>query len=529
MLFRYVAMSVVTTLALCAVPRAAAAQTNEIPREFVGDWVPARSACTAPMRFRVAPRQVTLVNGRDSATYGDVDICLTCAGGTRYEGITVFMLPQYSSGNSPFMAHFNAEEKRGVTRLEDMKPEVAKRFPLGAVALRKCPPISSSASAAPAQPTARVCEAGARCSEVQAFATTVADVRTSQQAGTRYVTVTLEFQNKLARPMILGYVGGSGLVIDDQGNRYQLSGGDRGTTGIGQINAGTFDPKFVLQPGESGNARFEFVWGAQNQIFGTSYEIALAVREILPVAGNQFRLGAEHALRFDNLRPATAVAAVPADVPPTAPAPANAATDQAPVAPVSTEDACAGSTMCSDAGPFVAHVMRFTPSRAGGWAMAKFDMRITNRSAKPLILAHKLGTSISIDDVGNRWNRASGKVESVKGIGIVTGSSADPQFVVAPGKSRDLSFETLLGLYANTVIGTVHSFDVTLAQLEILPSRQIREVREYALSYTGLAAGRTPTGTMAGDPVRSAGSALADSVAQRGIKGILRRLPKPKP
>lgn len=528
--FRHVAVRIIATLALFAVPATMRAQTNEIPREFVGDWVPATSACSAPLRFRVAPKQVMLVNGRDSATFGDVDICMSCVGGARYEGITVMMKPQYSTDDAPFMAYFNDEEKRGVTKLQDMKPDIARRFPVSNVALRKCPSLTSSTAAVPALPRTSVCEAGARCSEVQSFATTIADVRTSQQAGTRYVAVTLRFQNKLTRAIILGYVAGSGLVIDDQGNRYQLQGGDRGASGIGQISPNSYDPKFVLQPGESGNARFEFAWGSQTQIAGTFYEMGLAVREIVPVPGNQLRLGPEYALRFDNLRPAPNVAAAPSDAPPiaAAPSPGGSAAGEVP-APISTGDACAGSAMCSDAGPFVAHIMRVTPSKTGGWALAKFDLRITNRTNRPLILAYKFGTSLSIDDNGNRWNRGAGQVDKVKGIGIVTGSSADPQFVVAPGKSRDASFETVLGIYANTNIGTVHSYDVTLVQLEILPSRQIREVREYALTYTGLTAGRTSTGAAASDPVTSAGSALVDSVAQRGIRGILKRLPKPKP
>jgi len=528
--FPHVAVRIVATLALIAAPSTMQAQTNVIPREFVGDWVPAKAACGAPMRFRVAPQLVTLVNAGDTATFGDVDICLSCAGGARFEGITIMMQPQYSTDDAPFMAYFNADEKRGVTKLLDMKPEIARRFPIANVALRKCPASSSSPSAAPTRPATRVCDAGERCSEVQSFATTVVDVRTSQQAGTRYVAVTLRFQNKLTRPIILGYVAGSGLVIDDQGNRYQLQGGDRGASGIGQIIPNSYDPKFVLQPGESGNARFEFAWGSQTQIAGTFYEMGLAVREIVPLPGNQLRLGPEYALRFDNLRPSPNVAVTPSDRPPVdvTPGPGTTALGDVP-APVSTGDACARLTTCSDAGPFVAHVMRVTPSKAGGWALAKFDLRITNRTNRPLILAYKFGTSLSIDDNGNRWNRGAGQVDKVKGIGIVTGSSADPQFVVAPGTSRDASFETVLGIYANTNLGTVHSYDVTLVQLEILPSRQIRQVREYALTYTGLTAGRTSSGATASDPLSAAGSALVDSVARRGIRGILKRLPKPKP
>jgi hypothetical protein len=38
-------------------------------------------------------------------------------------------------------------------------------------------------------------------------------------------------------------------------------------------------------------------------------------------------------------------------------------------------------------------------------------------------------------------------------------------------------------------LGTAFNYDVSIAQLEILPSQQIRTVREYVLNFQNLAAG----------------------------------------
>ena len=89
--------------------------------------------------------------------------------------------------------------------------------------------------------------------------------------------------------------------MDDRGHKYEISG-DRAVQGIGVIQGTAGDQKFVLQPGETSDARFEFVWYASPQeIFGLSFQVDLAIREIDTIAGNQLRLGREHALHFSGL------------------------------------------------------------------------------------------------------------------------------------------------------------------------------------------------------------------------------------
>ena len=77
----------------------------------------------------------------------------------------------------------------------------------------------------------------------------------------------------------------------------------------------------------------------------------------------------------------------------------------------------------------------------------------------------------------------------MKGIGYVTSRSADPQFALRPGQSRDVNVSLIRYEAARKAIGTQFSWDAALVELEILPSRQIREVREYAVGVAGLSEG----------------------------------------
>lgn len=128
---------------------------DSIPAEFRGDWVAEKDKCDAKARFRVAENQVTLINGKDTATYGDIGIAHSFFG-PDYSGISVVAMPEINSGNSPFTIYFNVDEKKGVTKLEiyqeikgpqtaqlkqiqDAASKLAKRFPLNLVLLKKCP------------------------------------------------------------------------------------------------------------------------------------------------------------------------------------------------------------------------------------------------------------------------------------------------------------------------------------------------------------------------------------------------------
>jgi hypothetical protein len=112
---------------------------SNAPSEFVGLWVPRNNSCDSNLSFHVETEKVTLRNGDQKRSFGDLDFCFSCEGGVRYNGIVVWMKPEFSSGSEFFMAQFNAGEKRGVTKL-DIKDNVIQRdFPLDGVLLKKCP------------------------------------------------------------------------------------------------------------------------------------------------------------------------------------------------------------------------------------------------------------------------------------------------------------------------------------------------------------------------------------------------------
>jgi hypothetical protein len=129
------------------------------PEQFRGDHVPSGADCAgSPVRFRVAGDQVTLVNGTDEASFGNL-AWPTGYFGPDYTGISAVAIPDGDTGNQLFTIYFNADEKPGVTRIlfeegvERPEPQfqayaevfrkakaLKKRFPLGDLDLKRCAP-----------------------------------------------------------------------------------------------------------------------------------------------------------------------------------------------------------------------------------------------------------------------------------------------------------------------------------------------------------------------------------------------------
>ena len=356
----------------------------------------------------------------------------------------------------------------------------------------------------PAGPS--VCTGKPHCVEVTPFAATVTDFRTSASGATKVVTVTMRFQNRTSAPLILGYVQGSGIVTDDRGNRYTVNG-QGAIRGIGEINNNTFDSKFTLQPGEASDARLEFQWTPQRgQVFGTTYDVELAVRQIDALEANQYQLGKEYALKLDGFTAGTSVATVASQgsepVAPATGAGAGAAGGSV-AAPADAPDVCAGKPRCYGAGPFAAEVTQVTTSKVTYYVYVHLNVKVLNVSAQPLVLGWQNGSGVVIDDAGNRY-----AAKSVKGIGLVTSNAADPQFALNPGQSRAFTIDYVVRP-GRAVVGTRYNADFVLQQLEILPSRQVRSVREYSVSYQDLSAGNA--GTAGSSNASSTGAASAGS------------------
>jgi hypothetical protein len=157
--------------------------------------------------------------------------------------------------------------------------------------------------AAPPVQRTSACAGQAACYESGDFAAAITDFRVSNAgSGIKVIDTTIRFLNKTNQPLILGYVDGSGMAIDDQGNRYAINGyaGPNAIRGIGRVAGNSIDPKFVLPPGGTNDALFELIWRVAGTE-GVAFEMDLTAREITPLEGNQFSLAGEFPLQFRGL------------------------------------------------------------------------------------------------------------------------------------------------------------------------------------------------------------------------------------
>jgi hypothetical protein len=160
---RYTAVTAVLFL-LAAGPAAA-----QIPAEFQGDWVPAAQACTSAARVRFEVTRITLVNGTDMESFGGVEMAGPAYFPPGYRGIQAVAYAEFS-GDQPMPITFNLRGKKGMAQVEFSpitrsprpspidralnahltKSNLAKRFPLDQVPLRRCAAVArTSGSAAP--------------------------------------------------------------------------------------------------------------------------------------------------------------------------------------------------------------------------------------------------------------------------------------------------------------------------------------------------------------------------------------------
>jgi hypothetical protein len=357
-------------------------------------------------------------------------------------------------------------------------------------------PIERATPPAPAVPTARpqaptVC-GGPLCTENQLFAASITDFRAILDSSPKTLMVRMSFVNKLDRPIALGYVRMSGVATDDRGNRYVPSG-ERSVQGIGEVSGNAADAKFVLQPGETSDARFEFAWHASGQeLFGLSFQLDLAIREIVRLPGNQLQLGREYALHFTRAEQASTTDLLSARSPaPRRPGPPPSGSR--PLPEPASADGCLGSAQgpCVSAGPFAAEITGLIPSFAsnGLTHVLKAKVRFRNRTREPIIVGFVARSAVMVDNYGGRYTIDPSLLgEGVAGIGIVQRTTADPQFVLEPDESGEAAFTlSRRRNYDKTdALGTAFTFDLTIAHLEVLESQQVRTSREYSVGFTGL-------------------------------------------
>jgi hypothetical protein len=155
---RLLRLAALTSLILAPLSAAAQGAFAQVPAEYRGDWVAASAACTAPVRVRVEPTRITLLNGADAESLSGLEMAGPGFFPPDYMGIQAVAITEFS-GDQPLIATFNHAEKKGVAIVEFAiagpdrpgnavlnkmnahfrKLNLAKRFPLHQVPLKKCP------------------------------------------------------------------------------------------------------------------------------------------------------------------------------------------------------------------------------------------------------------------------------------------------------------------------------------------------------------------------------------------------------
>jgi hypothetical protein len=364
--------------------------------------------------------------------------------------------------------------------------------------------VLGAAAAAHAIAAPAACAGASHCTDLGPFTASVVRVNvTRQDSVTAYqgVRTTVRFTNVSAAPLILGYRDHSSAVTDDQGLAYRWSAK---SYGIGVVGRDSADPQFQLAPGESREASFDGVlqYSLRRQVPGTVFSHDITIVQLGRAEGRRVRELRDHVVGFTGLTASSGFAAGANPVPPIgSPSFPSAAAPTAGAAPPpqSASAECAGAPpgACQATGPLLAQVVRISASESGNvtaYHTVRLMLRLTNTSADPLILAYKKGSGTMTDNNGQayRWGTKAA------GIGVVDGGSADPQFRLGPGESREAAFESTLQYNVrNGRPGTVYSQDMTIAQLAIVGPSQVRTLHEYALGFSNLSVGAGSAGAMA--------------------------------
>ena len=118
---------------------AAIAMTGDhVAVPFRGDWVPAKAACTSPLKLVIDANVVTFVNGTERAEFKKLEQCFSCMA----QGVEdVTLLATEAMGDGPFMITLDGRKKTRPTLSVDLSNDkkLGARFPLGTAALKKCP------------------------------------------------------------------------------------------------------------------------------------------------------------------------------------------------------------------------------------------------------------------------------------------------------------------------------------------------------------------------------------------------------
>ncbi|MGE5320958.1 MAG: DUF4105 domain-containing protein, partial [Hyphomicrobiaceae bacterium] len=62
---------------------------------FRGDWVPQTQSCDTALKLVVERDRLVLKNGIETQTFKDIDVCHSCVGGSKSDGIEIWLIPAF--------------------------------------------------------------------------------------------------------------------------------------------------------------------------------------------------------------------------------------------------------------------------------------------------------------------------------------------------------------------------------------------------------------------------------------------------
>jgi hypothetical protein len=128
-----------------------------VPPKYVGDWVAQKSECDAPLRLRVGSRAVTLIDGAQSQSFENVDVCLNCEARVPQGFESVTLTPEAGANKPPIKVRLYSKENKGLAIVSIERDDLKASYALDKVNLRKCAQRTAQQSST-SQPSAAASE-----------------------------------------------------------------------------------------------------------------------------------------------------------------------------------------------------------------------------------------------------------------------------------------------------------------------------------------------------------------------------------
>lgn len=171
-----------------------------------------------------------------------------------------------------------------------------------AAALAPAAPTAPTAPTAPAAlPTGDACQGQAQCAASGPVLARLVGSTAFTRGNYHYVTMRIAFQNQGSEPLILNYKQKTGQALDERGARYAVDTYREAVQGMPVATRQQASSQFMLAPGESRTAAFEFRRFTGKVPAGSVLTPSIAIEQYALLPSNQLQLVREHALSFGSV------------------------------------------------------------------------------------------------------------------------------------------------------------------------------------------------------------------------------------